>query len=315
MEPSQRFIKNPTPLEDDPGFCLYDFLIAKNCVYTQYMQITRAPHPLLSPLVKQVWVSDSPSTSHNLCERVLPNAHMHLVLRLDAPLELIDPVSESTKILGQAIVGGVRDRYYLKSGQGSRSIGAMLQFGAAPFLFGASAAELAQCHTPLQNLWGGQAYDLLEKLLAEPHPEQQLQLFEYHLFKFIKPQRVLSEPLKLALQALDLLTPVDTVVKQSGLSHRHFNQLFYTATGFSPKRYSRIQRFNRLLKEACQIQNWAEVAQKHHYSDQAHLIRDFQAFSGLSPRVYQELAPVQPNHVFCPQVNFLQDSKDIPQLN
>ena len=43
--------------------------------------------------------------------------------------------------------------------------------------------------------------------------------------------------------------------------------------------------------------DWAEAAMDLGYADQAHFVREFRAFSGLTPSEYRRRAPADPNHV------------------
>jgi len=56
----------------------------------------------------------------------------------------------------------------------------------------------------------------------------------------------------------------------------------------TPKRFSRIQRFQRAIAQVRQTTapDWAQVAVDCGYFDQSHMIRDFLEFSGLSPATY-----------------------------
>ena len=79
-----------------------------------------------------------------------------------------------------------------------------------------------------------------------------------------------------------------------GLSHTRFIRLFREAVGLTPKLFCRIQRFRAVVERTAGAVaiDWARVAATCGYFDQAHLIRDFQAFSGTSPAAYaQSLKP------------------------
>jgi AraC-like DNA-binding protein len=45
------------------------------------------------------------------------------------------------------------------------------------------------------------------------------------------------------------------------------------------------------------IVDWASVALDAGYFDQSHMIRDFRAFSGVSPVKYQPVEPDRKNHM------------------
>lgn len=83
--------------------------------------------------------------------------------------------------------------------------------------------------------------------------------------------------------------PIDWLVHKSGYSQKHVIHLLKKHTGFSPKYLQRLYRFQQVVSE---VQNqksridWFSVVQRYGYYDQAHLIKDFVHFSGISPKDY-----------------------------
>jgi AraC-like DNA-binding protein len=75
--------------------------------------------------------------------------------------------------------------------------------------------------------------------------------------------------------------------------------VFESVVGLTPKRFARVRRFQRVLRQMRQGADvrWTDVALACGYYDQAHFIREFEAFAGLNPSRYRAAAPVYPNHV------------------
>ena len=76
---------------------------------------------------------------------------------------------------------------------------------------------------------------------------------------------------------------IQTLTDELGCSRRHLNEGFKEHVGISPKLLARILRFNRAVELSATPLAWAEVSQTCGYYDQAHMVRDFQQFSGYSP--------------------------------
>ena len=70
------------------------------------------------------------------------------------------------------------------------------------------------------------------------------------------------------------------------VSRRTLERGFRSRVGLSPKTFARVVRFQRLLELAPTTASWAARAVDCGYYDQAHLIRDFRAFTGSSPERY-----------------------------
>jgi AraC-like DNA-binding protein len=161
--------------------------------------------------------------------------------------------------------------------------------GALPF-FGVPANELADRHVDLETLWGPPAVELRERLCAAVDSAERFSLLEKALAaRWFGPRE--HGAVRIALQTFKKAGPylrVRDVARQVGLSQRRFIQVFAHQVGMRPKLFCRVQRFQRAIELARQMAapNWALLAVECGYFDQAHLIHDFQAFSGLSPTEY-----------------------------
>lgn len=72
-----------------------------------------------------------------------------------------------------------------------------------------------------------------------------------------------------------------------GYTERHFTSIFQEYTGFSPKRFIQLVRFDRSLKMIDDLGSsgkLSDVAYEMGYHDQAHFTRDFKQFCGKTPK-------------------------------
>jgi methylphosphotriester-DNA--protein-cysteine methyltransferase len=73
-----------------------------------------------------------------------------------------------------------------------------------------------------------------------------------------------------------------------GISHKHLLREFDRCVGLTPKLYARLCAFQRVIRSVghkAEV-DWAGTAATCGYHDQAHLIHEFRAFSGLTPANY-----------------------------
>jgi len=270
--------------------------------------LSRAPKPHLRPFVQVLWASEGTAVErHSTAEReyMLPTGAMHLVFCLSGPLRLYADRDDPTgHLVGDALVGGARSSFYVRDvSRPSRSVGAQFQPGAAELLLGVPAGALSGRHTRLDDLWGRVARDYHERLLEARSAEAALDLFESLLTARLTQGRGLHPCVARALELFGGTADVRAVVDASGYSHRRFIELFRQAVGLTPKVFCRIQRFERALAWVASEPNasWADLALRAGYADQAHFNRDFREFSGISPGIYRELAPVSMHHVPIPR--------------
>jgi AraC-like DNA-binding protein len=95
------------------------------------------------------------------------------------------------------------------------------------------------------------------------------------------------------------VTRVGQVQNETRYGAKRFIKLFSGAVGLTPKVYLRIQRFNAVIRQAARRLgiDWARVAADSGYCDQSHLNREFRAFAGTTPTLYEPVADDRPNHV------------------
>lgn len=80
---------------------------------------------------------------------------------------------------------------------------------------------------------------------------------------------------------------LQSLADNCSLSIRQFERNFKHNTGFSPKLFSRIIRFNSTVsKKPADYNNLADIAFDFGYCDTSHFIRDFKEFSGYTPAQY-----------------------------
>ncbi|QHE87909.1 helix-turn-helix domain-containing protein [Hydrogenophaga sp. BPS33] len=267
------------------------------------MPLLRPPVPALRPFVAQLWASGDPVDAAGASpwrEHALPSGAMHLVVRLtDRVLRIADPFQHgSAQAVVPSLVGGMRSRYYVRELAGpSCSVGAVLRPGAAQCLFGVGADALAERHTSLEDLWGLAARELRERLLSQRRPEDRLAVFEAELAARLPRVHGLHPAVAQALAQFPAGASVAEVVRQGGVSHRRFIELFRRSVGLAPKTFLRVLRFQRALPALRAGQPLAAVAVDLGYSDQSHFSREFLAFSGVTPLAYRLQHGTEMNHL------------------
>jgi AraC-like DNA-binding protein len=101
------------------------------------------------------------------------------------------------------------------------------------------------------------------------------------------------------LHAVETLTaargelPVRALAARVGLSERQLERVFDERVGYGPKTFGRILRMNRAVESIARtavgrgrMGSWASFAREWGYADQAHLIREFRALTGVTPCAY-----------------------------
>jgi AraC-like DNA-binding protein len=84
-------------------------------------------------------------------------------------------------------------------------------------------------------------------------------------------------------------TSIHNIASEHGMTARNLQKIIYQHTGLSPKSYNKITRFQHSLRLITKNdQPLTSIAYDCGYFDQSHFIREFRAFTGLTPSAYLE---------------------------
>jgi AraC-like DNA-binding protein len=185
---------------------------------------------------------------------------------------------------------GVREvvhRKLIRAGQ--RIVMARLQLGVGERVLGARASAITGRVFPLDELWGSAAArDVCERLADTRDSAHAATVLERAIAKRSASAEGHDGAARLALEAAARLATksVNTVAFDLGVSERHLRRVFRDTMGVGPKGFAKLLRFHRALRAARSYRHasWADVAAVAGYYDQAHLIGEFRAIAGVTPR-------------------------------
>jgi AraC-like DNA-binding protein len=253
------------------------------------------PHPELALHVRG-YNGYFESSSRPVRRRELPSGEVALIISLGPQWRLVDPLNGSAIGILQSFVAGLDDTYSLVE---SKTSGAAIQVDFTPI----GARQLLQLPMHLVSkrtidlidLLGKEADHLVGQLLeAQDWPTRFLTLDNFLLSRIRRYCRSTRE-IDWAWRQLDLSRGsirVQRIAEQLGWTRKRLVQAFRDEVGLPPKILARVLRFQRALAEfnSQAIADFSLLAADCGYSDQAHMIRDFKDFSGLTPlelaRVY-----------------------------
>lgn len=253
-------------------------------------------HPL-SMFVDQFWYMEAYAPLHAK-ELALPDGSAEIVIELRKNhVRLYDSGGRELRLRGAIVCGPHTEYFAIDSSCPSAVVGIHFKPGGMRPFVKQPLNELLNGLVSLDNIWGSKADELRDELLQCPAPETMFRVLERALLA------AACRPLEhhAAVQyVLDRLrgAQIGDIVDGIGISHRQLNQLFKEEIGMSPKRLSRMLRFREALNRMNRGERlaWTDVAIACGYYDQAHFIKDFQSFSGISPSAYRPIAGRHPNH-------------------
>jgi AraC-like DNA-binding protein len=239
--------------------------------------LARQPSPALAPYVEKFWYCAEYKPTHSR-ERVLPNGQFQIVIDLREGLSAMGPV-----------VVGLQSHCNIIDTEGLQSVmGVLFRPGGIGAFLKGPADDFRDRVVPLDSVWGAAGAGLRDRLREAVSPLEKFRVLEGVLNYRAKTQCKLHAAVQYALGEFHRVPHVQSVLEvtgKTGLSRRRFAQLFREQVGHTPKLYYRILRFRQVVRQIASGQaiDWAEVALATGHYDQAHLIHEFRAFSGISP--------------------------------
>jgi AraC-like DNA-binding protein len=247
------------------------------------------PAPPLSEFIDMLWYWVGTPPAHAR-DRILPTGSASLIINLeeDEVRNYTGERDDEVQRFPGAVLVGARSRYSVIDTHEQRAVvGISFRPGGTWPFFDPASDELHNQHVAMADLWSSRGATLRERLLSRPTPRAKLEMLERELLaRAIRPIQRRAE-IDFALDRLTRAPQDHTIALLSdhvGLSARRFTRLFTLQVGLTPKLYSRIKRFEQMLRLAKPpLTDWTGLAQHCGYFDQSHWIHDCKSLSGFTP--------------------------------
>jgi AraC-like DNA-binding protein len=233
-------------------------------------------------------------------QRVYPSAAMVLLIHLKNPTAGYFLDNELHSIRTPLLAGPYSRSFHIDPSEFTAVIIVRFRPGAARVFFPVAAHELHNTDIALSDLHPGEADRLLNDVCTATGEHAQFTVVERYLTRKLQGAAPVHPAVRYAIEKLSHEGAVHSlrhIQLETSLSHTRLIQLFREHVGFTPKLFHRIRRFQSVLdrlQKGLPV-NWAELAPECGYYDQAHLIRDFRAFAGITPREYGRVMPYSDN--------------------
>ena len=266
---------------------------------------TYIPPPPLSDFVDMFWSYEGYEPPHSR-ERVIPTGKMQVIVNLREDVLRVYDRQDHRRFqsLGGSLISGTHSRFVvIDTASQASTVGVLFKAGGAQPFLEISAGELRDADVPLDALWGTKATELRGRLLEAQTPEARFGVLEQALLAQVARPLTHHPAVAFALRAFQRMPRTRRAVKEvserTSLSQRRFIQLFREEVGLTPKLFCRILRFQEVIRLVGSERHveWAELALRCGYFDQAHFVHDFRAFSGTTPTNYLAHRGEHPNHV------------------
>ncbi|TXJ23137.1 MAG: AraC family transcriptional regulator [Chitinophagaceae bacterium] len=247
------------------------------------------PDSSLSSFIKCYWSLEGeelPGTQ----QRIFPDGCIELVFHYGNLFQKYYPDGTSN-FQPRSFIHGQLTRFIEIGGNGRVGMFSVRfqPHGLRPFT-NINTHELNDSNIQIADIWGAAGRELENRMLEASDNEQRVQIIEQFLLRQLQPTAVNA----LVNRGVDMINQVNGAVNieelsaQLNIGRRHFERQFVAAVGLNPKQYARISRFQYVLSltEQKRYNTLTDLAYSGGFYDQAHFIKDFREFSGLSPKQY-----------------------------
>ena len=253
---------------------------------------TFQPHPDLASLVNCYWTLEAPANPDAQRQQLIPDGCIEMAFILGDDIKRY--ISEDAFILQpRAMVLGQRTApFYIEP------VGVVNTFAVTFYPYGFAnfitepIKNLANKETPIAHLFGETtAKELERKILQAADTTQRIAIIETFLFEQLKGKATIDHIVKTTIDTLlstNGSTPINKILKQDLAKRRQLERKFAKQIGISPKQLGKVIRLQTAVKILLneEAESLTRIAYESEYYDQAHFIKDFKEFTGISPKAF-----------------------------
>lgn len=249
---------------------------------------THPTHPDLAGLVKLHWTLEVPAEARSR-QRILPDGCVDLIFILADDIRRILPTGEGVKQPRAMVLGQITEAFDVEpEGRVDSFATRFHPYGASAFL-NVPLKQLMNKETPLAEVFGpGVSSELQRDVLTARDTEERIAVVERFLLERMKARRFKED---LVRRTVDLMlqtggsTPIASLADHDPARRRKMERMFNERIGTSPKQLSKVIRLQTALRRMldAKAQDLTGIAYESEFYDQAHFIKDFKEFAGVSP--------------------------------
>jgi AraC-like DNA-binding protein len=255
--------------------------------YTQYEVCEE-----LQPFVKCYWSLEAPAETVPEKQRIVPDGCMEMIFHYGDQYKQYTSTGETMLQPRCFVFGQIITPLEIEPTGISGIIAARFQpEGFFPFA-SLPLAAMNDRAIPLAELFERDtAISFEERVLHADNNADRVKLIGNFLLGKVQTTEAITRIASAAVQVLlesKGQHSIDEISDRLQVNRRQLERKFSEATGMSPKQFSKISRLQAALKLIGQgaFNNLTDLALEAGYYDQAHFIKDFREFTGVSPKQF-----------------------------
>lgn len=258
------------------------------------------PRTELLPYINCFWVLEiNNSDSNNIPIKTIPHGLTELIT-IYSGSGVINSVNSNFNIKPDIYFRGQRTNYTIFCDYEKIGIIACVftPIGASSF-FPIPINILQNLTVNLCDIIGHRAITWYDNLMNIEDIESKIHFIEEQLLQLMKERHFFSD--KSIMASITAINQsqgrifTKELANKIGLSEKQFERRFSSTVGTTPKKYARIVRFKSILQSINNnpTESLTSLTYNFGYSDQAHFIKEFKYFSGITPQKYKKNKLIQ----------------------
>lgn len=251
------------------------------------------PAPDLRPFVQCYWSLESPGTGTLSRNTIVPDGSMKLIFHYGDPYRHY-PKQGGSVVLPRCFLIGQLTRPFEVGPTGETGT-FFVRFHPNGFLPFATSPIKTMKNTavPLEILFGDEGNNLEQQVVNAHSTLERIIQVEAFLLKQLNEAKANDLFVKSTVETILKAkgqSSIEEISSQINVSRRQLERKFSAMIGLSPKQLSKIARLQATLKSlrAKKTGSLTTLAYESNYYDQAHFIRDFKEFTGITPKEFFE---------------------------
>ena len=245
----------------------------------------------LKPFVKCFWSLEAPASPQSEKQRIVPDGCMEMIFHYgdlyqqfyEDGRNIIQPrcfvfgqITSPLEIAPTGVSGIIAARFHPDG---------FIPFTSLPI------QQMENKAVPLKDLFGDDTDDFEKRVCAASSSEERIKYISDFLIARLQTieaaHRITKTSIETLLQSKGQIN-LDELAGQLQVNRRQLERKFSAAIGLSPKQFSKVIRLQATLKmlEQKKFTSLTSLAYENGYYDQAHFIKDFKEFTGVSPKEF-----------------------------
>jgi len=249
------------------------------------------PNKELATLVKCYWTLESPKEQTPTRNTIIPDGCMKLIFHYGDLYKHFIDIENSVPLPKAFLIGQLTEPYVVEpTGETGTFFVCFHPNGFLPFAT-FPIKKMENKAVDLEKIFGKDGLEIAKNILNANSTSERINFIETFLFNILIDTETIDHIVKSIVETIITKNgqlSVNQLSKQNNINRRQLLRKFSSVIGLSPKQLSKTIRIQATLKTLLtkEVTSLTDLAYENEYFDQAHFIKDFKEFTGLTPKEF-----------------------------